>query len=218
MGLFGQVKAQSFDLIETGEYVFSLDEIDYQGQGEYGESLIWKWLIAPTHAPTDYICKSNGDEVRLYQFTKVDLVLGSKQHEWAQLLSGRTLAEGDEPPDSDELVGKRMVAYLTHYVPKQGKNAGNKKEQIVQGSGKPFKGMPAQRANPPTSIRSEPPVDTRRPELVAKLERLIGRAVKLDADGHRNLVAIDIEAATEDELEALILSAQEVVDRALDAA
>jgi len=219
VSIFGAVKERTYELIETGEYVFTLNELEYSAEGMYGEALIWKWLMAPQSDPTDYIAKANGDPKTLFQYTDVELTLGSKQHEWASALMGKRLEKGDTPPEQDEIEGRRMVAYLTHYTVKKGKNAGQQKEQIVPGSAKVFKGPQ------PNSVKyavAEPkqasPSAADRDAIVKRVEKLIGKAVMLETPNHLNYVAEDIAAADtvylnglaaeiEDEIKAAVLAA-----------
>ena len=53
MSVFGAVKERTYELVEQGEYVFTLNDIVYEPNGTFGETLIWKWLLAPTDAPTE---------------------------------------------------------------------------------------------------------------------------------------------------------------------
>lgn len=218
MSIFGAVKERTYELVETGEYVFTLNDIEYSAAGQYGEALIWKWLVAPTSAPTDYICTPSGKEKEIWQYTDVDLNIGSKQHAWAQLLLGRTLEKGAAPPDEQDLIGRRMVAYLTHYVPKKGKNAGNPREQIVDGSAKPFRGPQPNRPIQYAPAQETAPADTgARAALVEKVERLIGKAVKLETRMHADYVKLDLNEADETQLQMLANSIQEEITEALAA-
>lgn len=218
MSVFGAVQERTYPLVETGEYVFTLTDIEYEPNGAFGEALIWKWALAPKESPTAYICKTNGDEFILYQYTDVDLNIGSKQHTWAQLLLGRTLDKGDAPPDEQEIIGRRMTALLTHYTPKKGKNAGKPKEAIVDGSAKAFRGVQPNRPIQYAPVAEAPaPTNTTRAALLEKVERLIGKAVKLETAMHAEYVKIDLHAASENELQMLANSIQDEITKALDA-
>lgn len=218
MSVFGAVQERTYKLIETGEYVFTLNDIEYEPNGAFGEALIWKWMLAPKEDPTAYICKANGDEFVLYQYTDVDLNIGSKQHAWAQLLYGKPLESGATPPDENELIGRRMVALLTHYTPKKGKNAGKPKEAIVDGSAKAFRGV---QPNRPIQYApaAEPaaPANDGRAALIEKVERLIGKAVKLETRMHADYVKLDLNDADDLQLQMLANSIQDEITKALDA-
>jgi hypothetical protein len=137
MGLLGAVTEKTYTLRPQGEYVFTLVDIEVS-QGDWGDRLKWVWEMSYPDHPEDPIYRENGDADTLFQWTNTDLVVGSRQFEWAQILSGRTLEPGDEAPEDDELIRRRMVAYLTHETVKKGKRAGQKQETIVEGSARPF--------------------------------------------------------------------------------
>lgn len=218
MSIFGAVKERTYELIEPGEYVFTLNDIEYSAEGQYGEALIWKWLVAPLSDGTAYICNANGNERVVHQYTDVDLTLNSKQHQWAQLLLGRKLEIGSPPPDENELIGRRMVAYLQHYVPKRGKNAGKPKESILENSEKPFRGPQPNRPIQYAPVQEATPVDDgARKALVEKVEKLIGKAVKLETPMHAEYVKIDLSEADDTQLQMLVNSIQEEINEALAA-
>lgn len=178
----GSVREREYTLLEPGEYALTLSELD-ESEGQYGERLIWKFLVSPTSDPTAYLCKTNGDEYSLWAFTDVDIVIGSLAHEFAQTLSGRALGKGDEPPTEHDLLGKRCVAYITHYTPKTGKNAGRKQEKIVEGSVKPYRAAPTRAARPaPVAVVGEDGPELSRDELVAEIGRQVRKAALLDME------------------------------------
>lgn len=215
MVTFGSVKEREYTLLEQGEYVLTLNELE-ESTGQWGDRMIWKFLVAPKEDYSAYICKQNGDEYVLWAFTDQDIILGSMAHEFAQTLSGRKLEKDDEPPSEDELIGKRLIAYVTHETPTRGKNAGKKREAIVAGSIKPFKG-PAKKVAP-NAARTEPAAeDTARAEAQARCESLIGRAVKLGTPKHLEYMAIDLATADREQLLMLAATIQEEVMAALDA-
>lgn len=217
MSVFGAVKERTYELMQQGEYVFTLNDIEYSADGMYGESLCWKWLVAPIDAPTSYICNANGNERVIHQYTDVDLTIGSKQHAWAQILLGKTLDKGDAPPDENELLGRRMIAYLNHHTPKRGKNAGKPREAILDGSAKPFRGPQPNRPIPYTPAVSTPADNGARSALVEKVEKLIGKAVKLETPMHADYVKLDLNEADETQLQMLANSIQEEITEALAA-
>lgn len=216
MSVFGAVKERTYELIEPGEYVFTLNDIEYSPDGQFGETLIWKWLVALPTSPTDYMCNANGNERVIFQYTDVDLIIGSKQHVWAQLLLGRSLEKDAAPPDEQELIGRRMVAYLGHHTPKRGKNAGRPKEAITDGTAKPFRGPQPNRPIQYAPAQPAAPADNgARTALVEKVERLIGKAVKLETPMHADYVKIDLNEADESQLQMLANSIQEEIAEAL---
>jgi hypothetical protein len=213
---FGSVKEKEFKLIEQGEYVLTLNELE-ESTGQWGDRMIWKFLVAPKEDPTGYMCKDNGDEYTLWAFTDADIVIGSMGHEFAQTLTGRKLEKDDEPPSEDDLIGKRLIAYVTHETPARGKSAGKKREAIVAGSIKPFKG-PGKKIAPNAPARPDPTAeDTARAEAQTRVESLIGRAVKLGTPRHLEYMAIDLETADREQLLMLAATIQEEVMAALDA-
>jgi hypothetical protein len=198
---FGQVTKQQYKLIETGEYVFTLNDVG-EISGDYGDRMQWDFLVAPKDAPTEYMARDDGRERVLRFFTDTDITLGSRQHQWIQALAGRSFTEGDDLPDGSDIVGKRMVAYLTHYTPKKGKNAGVAKEDIVAGSAKPF-ALPRGKSNgtaKPTTAPSVSESDDERAALIAEMKKQIRRAAILDIGPAADWAEVNIEAMTVDEL------------------
>jgi len=185
--VLGAVQERTFELVPQGEWVFTLSEIEESSGGQYGDALIWKFYLSKAETPTDYILKANHDELTHWEYTDVDVNLGSKQHEWAQLLSGRTLAKGDAPPDDGELYGRSFRAYLTHKTLTRGKNAGSKKERIVEGSAQPFRvtaeaimhGPQVAQEKPATA---EPVDDSERGTAMSAIERELRKAEVLGID------------------------------------
>ena len=223
MAAFGAVKKRTYELMETGEYIFTLSELE-ETTGEYGDRMLWKFLLAPKEDPTAYYCRDDGKEKTLFQYTDPDIIIGSQCQEWCQALTGRLLDEGDAPPDEDDLLGKRMVAYLTHYTPKKGKNAGVPREQIVAGSAKSYR-LPAPIAKNGAS-KSAPPAETHdagdeRDLVVATLKKRVARLLKLDKENGQKaqeaLDASDLETAPLADLERLSDAVAESITAALDA-
>lgn len=182
---FGTVEKRKYTLIETGEYVFTLQDVG-EISGDYGDRMQWDFLVAEKGTPTEYIARDDGNQRVLRFWTDPEITLGSKQHEWIQALAGRSFGEGDTPPDGDDLLSKRMLAYLTHYSPKKGKNAGVPREDIVQGSAKPFR---LGGSKPPgaakTAAKPAPLADDdadERAELIAAINKQIRRAVLADIE------------------------------------
>jgi hypothetical protein len=210
-------KKKTYPLMATGEYAATLLDLTYETGGAYGDSLLWKWNMALPESPTDYICRDDGDEKIIYEYTSPDVILGSKPHEWIASLTGHMLEDGEDPPDADDLLGKRMLVYLTHQAPKQGPNVGVLKERFVQGSSKQLKGVPGRptmRSNPP---RAEQPVaDDERTALIAKAERVAGKAIRLETPSHQQWKDLDFGFLADDALEMVIRDAQAEVNAALD--
>lgn len=194
---FGQVKNKTYQLLETGEYVVTLQDIG-EIAGDYGDRLQWDFLIAPKDAPTEYISNANGDARVLRFWTDTEITLGSKQHDWMQALTGRTFAVGATLPDGDELLNKRMLMYLTHYTPKKGKNAGVPKEDIVMGSAKPFR-LPGTKANGAAQTAT-PIKDDERAALLAETRKQIRRALLADVESAESWKAVNLDEMTTDEL------------------
>ena len=178
---FGTVQKKQYKLIETGEYVFTLNDVG-EISGDYGDRMQWDFLVAENDTPTEYLARDDGKERILRFFTDPEITLGSRQHEWMQALAGRQFGEGDELPDGDELLSKRMVAYLTHYTPKKGKNAGVAREDIVAGSAKPF-ALPGSKRNGASKPAAAPVQDTNedgeKDILIAEIRKQIRRAAIL---------------------------------------
>lgn len=200
---FGQVKKQQYKLIETGEYVFTLNDVG-EISGDYGDRMQWDFLVAEKETPTEYMARDDGRERVLRFFTDTDITLGSRQHQWIQALTGRTFGDGDDLPDGSDLLGKRMVAYLTHYTPKKGKNAGVAKEDIVAGSAKPF-ALPSRKTNGTSKPATAPPQDDADEDkalLIAEIKKQIRRATILDIEpaaawSEVNLNEMDVESLTD---------------------
>lgn len=220
MVAFGVVQKRQFKLIETGEYVFTLNDVG-EISGDYGDRMQWDFLVAEKDTPTEYFARDDGKERILRFFTDPEITLGSRQHEWIQALVGCSLGEGDELPDGDELLGKRMVGYLTHYVPKKGKNAGVAREDIVAGSAKPFR-LPGQRANgtakPAPKVKpSEDAID--RDDVIAAIRKQIKRAAiaDVDSDTVETWREINLEAMTDDELVEGLQAIKDAIQAAQEA-
>jgi hypothetical protein len=218
MVTLGTVKEREFVLIEQGEYVLTLNEID-ETEGQWGSRLVWKFLVAPTSDPTGYIVDKNGDERTVWVFTDQDVILGSIQHKLCENLTGKTYGKDAAPPDEDELLGRRVLAYITHHTPQRGKNSGKKQEQIVAGSIQPFRGpQPNKVIAPNAPARPEPTADeAERAELIARLDKMRGRAVKMETPNHREFIALDLSEADNDQLRQLTATVQAEVQDALDA-
>lgn len=219
MVVFGAVKEKEYSLIETGEYVLTLSDLE-ESVGQYGDRLIWKWLVAPVSDPTAYICNGSGSERTVWAFTDPDIIIGSLQHQFVECLSGRAFGKDEEPPTEEELLGRRVIGYITHHTPKQGKNAGKKQEQIVAGSIKPFKGPQPNKViytGTPQPSADAPAVDPARTDLIAKAERIVGKAVRLETPSHLEWARLDFGELADDALTMVIRDAQAEVNAALDA-
>lgn len=192
-------KERVYPLIEKGEYVATLLDLTFEEGGTYGDSLLWKWLVAHPEDPTAYLCRDDGNEKTIHEYTSPDIILGSKPHEWIGALTGKVLEDGEEPPDSDDLVGKRMLVYLTHLAPKKGPNAGKLRERLAEGSAKRWGGPPKTIARPTHAPVSDGRADEEidRSLLVSKLQKQVARAVKLGTPTSASMA----EAMTPDAIE-----------------
>jgi hypothetical protein len=209
---------KEYPLIPTGEYVVTLNDLTYETGGTYGDSLLWKWLIAEVSTPTDYLARDDGNEKVHHEYTNPDIIVGSKSHEWIAALSGIVLGEGDEPPDSDDLIGKRMKVYITHLAPKKGPNAGKLRERFVDGSAKPFNLVPPKRvAHPQAERPAAAPVEQDRAALRKRVDKLIGKAVMLDTPHHLDYVAVDLDNTSDDDLTMLANTIEAEVKAAVEA-
>lgn len=221
MVTFGAVKEKEYQLLEQGEYVLTLNDIA-ESTGAFGDRIVWKFLVAPVNDPTNYINKrldGSGDEKDIWAFTDPDIVIGSLQHEFIEKLTGRTFVKGSALPSEDELLGRRIIAYINHYTPKRGKNAGVKQEQILAGSVKPFRGpQPNKVIVAGAPVRNEPDEDeTARQLLVDRANKIVGRAVKLETPSHGDWIGLDMAELSVDALEMVIRDATAEVQAALDA-
>jgi hypothetical protein len=219
MVTFGAVKEREYTLIEQGEYVLTLSELD-ESEGNWGSRLVWKFMVAPPADPTAYICNANGDERTVWAFTDLEIIVGSLGHEFVEKLTGKTFTKGTEPPDEDDLLGRRVLGYVTHHTPTKGKNAGKKQEQIVAGSIKVFKGPQpnaVKRLDPKAAAPAASDADKVRAEAIERVGKLIGKAVTLGTPRHLDFVAIDLDAADLDDLQMLANTIKEEVQAALDA-
>jgi hypothetical protein len=224
---FGAVKQKEYTLIEQGEYVLTLLELE-ESAGQWGDRMVWKFMVAPKDDPTNYIARDDGNEKTVWVFTDRDIILGSFCQELVEVLSGRKFKEDGEPPSEDDLLGKRCVGYITHETPTRGKNAGIKREKIVEGSIKPFRLPPSKTtqngsAKPSAAQVSADPSDEEieRATVVSKLQRQVARLVKLDermgAEAQTALDASDLENADIVGIQALLDQVTEMVNKALDA-
>ena len=218
MVTLGSVKEREYSLIETGEYILTLSDLE-ETDGQWGTRLIWKFLVGTKEDPTGYVCNANGEERTIWAFTDVDIILGSLGHEFVEKLTGKTFTKDSAPPSEDDLLGRRVGAFITHETPTRGKSAGKKREAIVQGSIKPFKGpQPNKVIAPNAPARTEPTAaESERAAKVEALGKLIGRAVKLETPNHAAYVALDLDVGDVDQLEQLIVTVRAEVQDALDA-
>ena len=214
-------KERVYPLIEKCEKVWTLLDLTFEADGPYGDSLCWKWRVAERETPTEYISRDDGQEKVIHEYTNPDVTIGSKPHEWIAALTGITLEDGQEPPESDDLINKRMIAYLTHLAPKKGPNAGKLKERIAQGSAKPFK-LPGQKAKPAVAQVSADPSedDVDRALLISKLGKQVAKLTKLNAEyGKAAQDAVDqsdLGAAPLEDLQSLLDEITKQVAAALD--
>lgn len=215
MVAFGQVTKQQYKLIETGEYVFTLNDVG-EISGDYGDRMQWDFLVAEKDTPTEYFARDDGRERVLRFFTDTDITLGSKQHQWIQALAGRAFNEGDDLPDGSDILGKRMVAYLTHYTPKKGKNAGVAKEDIVVGSAKPF-ALTSRRTNgsgKPAAPAVEPEDDgaAEKATLIAEIKKQIRRATILDIESAASWGEVNLNEMSAEDLHGGLATILELID------
>lgn len=222
MSGFGAVKERTYELIETGEYVFTLNDLEAESGGPYGDSMKWDWLLAPKDDPTSYLARRDGMERTVRVWTDADIIIGSQCHEWIQVLTGQPFEAGDEPPEFDDLVGKRMVAYLTHQAPKRGPKAGQMREKIVAGSAKPF-ALPGSKRNgkAATQVSADPSSDdVDRALVVTNLEKQVAKLERLNAtrgaEARAAMASSDLDAAPLAELEALLEQIKAAVSAELD--
>lgn len=185
---FGAVKEKEFSLIETGQYVLTLFELE-EATGKWGDRMVWKFLVSPPDDYANYIARDDGNEKSVWAWTDRDIILGSFCQELVEVLTGRKFEKDGEPPSEDDLLGKRCLAFITHETPTTGKSAGKKREKIVEGSLKKFVG-PSKKIAPDvrpssTQVSADPSEDEiDRALLVSKLQKQIARAVKLGTPSH----------------------------------
>ena len=178
-------------MIDKGEYVLELYELN-PFEGEWGDALGWKFWVRDATAPHEILKWDNGDDVDQWETTKPDLTLGSRQHEWAEVLSGRALTvdesgNGTEAPSDEEVIGKRMRASIAHEIPKRGKRAGQRVAKIVGGLARPVGKAIAPKAG--TNGKAAPAMS--REEMEAAWRRGVKRAVALEIDGADALLDVD---------------------------
>jgi hypothetical protein len=220
---FGGVKEREFTLIEQGEYVLTLFELE-ESEGRFGERMVWKFLVAPREDPTNYIARDDGQEKTVWVFTDRDIILGSFCQELVEILSGRKFEKDGEPPHEEELLSKRCIGYITHETPTRGKNAGKKREKIVEGSLKPFRlptDKPRHNAPKPTQVSADPDIaDVDRALVVTKLQKQVAKLTKLNAEAgaaaQAGLDASDLDTAPLADLERLLTDVTNAVTSALD--
>ena len=225
MVAFGAVKEKEFILLDVGEYVLTLSELE-ETEGQWGQRMVFKFLVAPKEDYSAYICKPNGEEFLLWAFTDTDIILGSLQHEFVEALAGRKFTKDAEPPTEEELIGKKMLAFITHETPSRGKNAGKKREAIVAGSIKPYRTPIAKTGSRTVAPPADPipPDDTDdgdRDLIVLTLKKRVARLLKLDLEHGQKaqaaLEASDLDTAPLADLERLSDAVAESITAALDA-
>jgi len=224
MVTFGKIAdRKEYALMEPGEYCLTLLELD-EVEGQYGDRVVWKFLVAPLHDPTAYYCRDDGQEKSLWSFTDPDIIVGSLAHQLAEALTGRKLSRDSEPPTEEDLVGKRLISYVGHETPKTGKSAGIKREAIMAGTIKPFR-MPAPKNGNGKAVNvAVPPMNDDegdREVIVATLKKRVARLQKLDAENGQKaqeaLEASELDTAPLADLERLSDAVQESITAALDA-
>lgn len=210
---FGTVEKKKFKLIATGEYIFTLTEVG-ETDGDFGTRMVWDYLVAEKDTPTDYITQDDGKARTLRFWTDPEVTIGSQQHEWIQALSGREFGLDSKLPDGEDLLSKRMLAYLTHYTPKRGKNAGVPREDIVRGSAKPFS-IPRGKASVTTPAGTTDPVaddGAERTTLIAEIKKQIRRAAILDIDAAAAWGDIDLNELSVEDLRGGLTSIKEQIE------
>lgn len=221
MVAFGKVlDRKEYALLEQGEYALTLLELD-EVEGQYGDRVVWKFLMAPLSNPTAYLCRDDGQEKTIWGFTDPDIIMGSLAHQFAEALTGRSLTKDTAPPDEEELIGKRLVAYIGHETPKTGKSAGIKREAIMAGTIKPFREPKPQTATNGAAAAATEFDESDRPLMVAALKKRVARLQKLDKENGQKaqeaLDASDLETAPLADLERLSDAVAESITAALDA-
>jgi hypothetical protein len=202
MVTFGAVREKTFTLLEPGEYCLTLSELDVV-DGQWGQRMVWKFLVSPTDDYANYIANDNGDERMLWAFTDIDIILGSIAHEFVEKMTGKKFGQDTEPPDEDDLLGKRVVGYIRHVTPTTGKSAGKKREEIVAGTIKPFKGPHKKVVNvgtPAEAAAGAAEAVAERAELIAETKKQIRKATILDIEAAGAWAEINLDTMTTDEL------------------
>lgn len=187
MGLLGAASEKpQFELTPVGEYVWTLWDMVSE-TGQYGEQIKWVWLISPTNDPDSYICKNDGNEREIWQFTKPSLARGSRARVWAEALIGRELKLGEEPDDND-LIRRRMVALLVH---KANKNDPTIKREAISEEipARPYQAAQSKRPAGAGTVSANPTaaeIDAelkKSDELRAWVKKLIRNAALSDVEG-----------------------------------
>lgn len=205
MGLLGAAseKAQ-FELLPVREYIWTLWDMTSE-TGQYGEQVKWVWLISNPETPDEYICKNDGNEREIWQFTKPSLAKGSRARSWAEALMGRELRNGEEPDDTD-LIRHRMVGMLVH---KPNKSDPTIKREAISDEipCRPYRparpvGAGTVSANP-TLVEVETEL-VKSDELRAWCKKLIRNAALSDVEGRwSDLEPADLKRMSDDEIAKL---------------
>ena len=218
---------KEYPLLEQAEYCLTLSHID-EVEGQYGDRLVWKFLVSLPSHPFDYIARDDGEEKSLWAFTDPEIVIGSLAHQFAEALTGRALGKDADPPTEDDLIGKRLIGYVGHETPTRGKSAGIKRETIVAGTIKPYRTPRAQNGTATTAPPAYPiPADDQhdagdeRDLIVLTLKKRVARLLKLDpAQGKAAQMALEeseLDTAPLADLERLSNAVAESITAALDA-
>lgn len=218
MVAFGTVEKRKFKLIETGEYVFTLQDVG-ESDGDFGTRMVWDFLVADRETPTDYFTQDDGKVRTLRFWTDPEVTLGSQQLEWIQALTGREFGLDSALPDGDELLSKRMLAYLNHYTPKRGKNAGVPREDIVKGSAKPF-ALNSKRngtAKPSTAPATTANNADERVALLAEIKKQLRRAELAEVEAVEDWKMVNMDEMDVDDLRSGLQTIKDGIKAALDA-
>lgn len=211
MGLLGKaVEKTPRKLVPIGEYVWTLWDMILDN-GQYGEQIKWVWLISPLSDPDNYLCRDDGQEKEVWQFTKTSLARGSKAWVWSEALLGRQLRIDEEPDDSD-LIRRRMIAMLVH---KGKKSDPTDKNEAISDEIPPRPFRPAQAAATAPASSGAQPVEANATRadidaqlaasdaLRARVKKLIRNAELDETPGHERWAALDISNLADADVEAV---------------
>jgi len=115
-----EVASSSGPLIEPGQYVLTLAEIEDAGVGQYGPSILWKWKMSTPSAPDSFtVDADSGEPYLFYAYSSTKMTPKARARHWAEALLNREIQDGQKI-DPSSLVGERMQALVIHETAEDG--------------------------------------------------------------------------------------------------
>lgn len=180
-------------LMEPGNYRLKVLSVEEADDGQYGPSMLWKFLVADAANPDDFKVDANGVEWDFRAYTSTMMTPRARARAWTEALLGRPLSAGEKitPPD---LVDRSMVALIVH---KQGEDGQMRARVSNEVKPKPFgQSAPMPKATSGGAMS--------RDDLLAKATRGVKQAIALEAEGSEGLDGLDLSTMSDDQLKDLM--------------